>query len=162
VALEFRVATGSNTPIHRQIADQIRIAVASGALETGEQLPSLRALAELLVINPNTVARVYGDLVKEGVLQSHPGRGLFVAPRVQKFSEQDRRRRLEEALDAFLTQVVFLDFSPAEVAEMVHQKLTELTGGALETSEQATLSDPQPEAQDRGESWLKTSSKRTG
>ena len=130
MALEFIIVTGSNVPIYRQIVEQVRKAVATGELEAGKQLPSVRALAELLVINPNTVARAYNDLVHEGVLASQPGKGLFVAERIQKFSPEERLRRLDQALDMFLQEVLFLDFSPAEIRELLNQKLTALHSAA--------------------------------
>lgn len=125
VALEFRVATGSNTPIYRQISEQVRKGVAAGALAAGEQLPSVRALAELLVINPNTVARAYADLMHEGVLESQPGKGLFVAKRLQKFSKEERLRRLNQALEVFLQEVLFLDFTHQEILNALQHKLAE-------------------------------------
>ena len=65
--LDISITTGSTVPIYRQIVDQIGRAVATGRLVAGEQVPSVRALAEELVLNPNTVARSYGDLVRDGV-----------------------------------------------------------------------------------------------
>lgn len=123
MTLEFRIATGSNLPLYRQIGDQVRKAVANGSLVEGEQLPSVRALAELLVINPNTVARAYADLMHEGVLESQPGKGLFVAKRRQKFSKAERLRRLQQALEAFLQEIIFLDFSQHEIIEALQQQL---------------------------------------
>ena len=126
MALEFVIATGSNIPIYRQIVDQVRKAVAAGILATGEQLPSVRALAELLVVNPNTVARAYGDLVHEGILEAQAGKGLFVAHRRQKFSQAERERRLVQALEVFLHEVLFLDFSADEITDRLRQKLNEV------------------------------------
>ena len=137
MTLEFRIATGSNLPIYRQIGDQVRKAVANGALVEGEQLPSVRALAELLVINPNTVARAYADLMHEGVLKSQPGKGLFVAKRQQKFSKAERLRRLEQALEVFLQEVLFLDFSQDEIIAALQQKLAEMDA-TLDSREQAS------------------------
>lgn len=128
MALEFRIATGSSAPIYRQIVEQIRKAVATGTLAQGEQLPSVRALAELLVINPNTVARAYADLTREGILDSQAGKGLFVASRRQMFSDEERRRRLEQATEVFLSEVAFLDFSRAEILGLLHDKLAEMEG----------------------------------
>lgn len=128
MALEFRVTTGSNSPIYRQITEQIRKAIATGALLPGEQLPSVRALAEILVINPNTVAKAYADLTHDGVLESQAGKGLFVAQRRQKYTRAERKRRLEIALDAFVHEVLFLDFSSEEIMEQLRQKLAEIEG----------------------------------
>jgi len=126
LALEFQIITGSSTPVYRQIVDQVRKAVASGALRAGEQLPSVRALAEHLVINPNTVARAYGDLTRDGVIESQPGKGLFIAPRRQIFSDDERRRRLDQAIETFLNDVALLDFSQAEILALLKQRLSEL------------------------------------
>ncbi len=130
MALEIHISTGSNVPLYRQIIDQVRRAVASGDLPAGAQLPSVRTLAEQLVINPNTVARAYGDLAREGVVESHAGKGLFIAARRQIFSEEERLRRLEAALDSFLNEVLFLDFSHGEILDLVKRKLKEVDARA--------------------------------
>ena len=126
MSLEFKIATGSTLPIYRQLAEQVRKAVATGAMATGEQLPSVRALAERLVVNPNTVAKAYADLVQEGVLESHAGKGLFVAPRRQRLSHEERTLRLNQAVDLFLQEVLFLDFRSDEIIALLQSKLAEL------------------------------------
>src|SRR5207245_11803615 len=70
---------GSGIPIYLQIEEQIRHAIETGALAAGTQLPSIRSLAETLVINPHTVARVYRDLESEGAIEIRHGLGAFVA-----------------------------------------------------------------------------------
>jgi len=77
--IEIRVAPGGSRPIYRQIIDQVRQAVATEELAVGDALPSVRRLAEDLVVNHNTVAKAYAELVREGVLESQHGRGVFVA-----------------------------------------------------------------------------------
>src|SRR5258707_14596185 len=77
----------SGVPVYLQLEAQVKQAVAAGALRTGEALPSTRKLAAELRINPNTVARAYQDLERDGVTRSVPGGGTFVAdglPRVLK------------------------------------------------------------------------------
>jgi GntR family transcriptional regulator len=109
MALHFEVSPGSGEPIYAQIETQIRRSVASGRLKEGDQLPSVRALAEQLTVNPNTVARAYGKLTSEGLVESQPGRGVFVAPRRQMLSTPERERRLDEAARRFLNDTAFLD-----------------------------------------------------
>jgi len=125
VALELSIATGSSVPIYRQITDQVRLAIASGQLAPGDPLPSVRAVAERLVVNPNTVARAYADLARDGRVVTQPGRGLTVAPRRQILSEEERRRRLEAALDEFVREVVLLDFGREEIGRRLADKLAE-------------------------------------
>ena len=128
MTLEFRIATGSSAPLYRQIVEQVRRAVATGALVAGDQLPSVRVLAETLVINPNTVARAYAELAREGIVETQAGKGLFVASRRQIFSTAERRRRLDQAIEVFLTEVAFLDFSREEILEILQTRLAELEG----------------------------------
>ena len=133
-AFHVDIATGSNTPIYRQIVDQVRMAVATGAVPPGHAMPSVRALAERLVGNPNTIAKAYGELVRDGVLDSQQGKGVFVAARRQVFSRAERDRRLRQALDAFTHEAVFLDFTAEEIRAALEEKLEELnwpakTGG---------------------------------
>ena len=68
--MEFRIEPVSRTPIYRQLVAQIREAVARGRLKPEERLPSVRDLSRQLVINPNTVARVYTELEREGILNT--------------------------------------------------------------------------------------------
>lgn len=68
----------SGVPLYLQITEQVKRAVAVGALHPGEQLPTVKSLALELTINPNTVARAYRDLERDGVIETSPGRGSFV------------------------------------------------------------------------------------
>lgn len=126
MALDVRISTGSPVPIYRQIVDQIAHAVAAGALVPDDQLPSVRELAETLVLNPNTVARAYGELVREGVAESRQGRGVFITRRRQIYIRAERLRRLEAALDGLVNEAVFLDFSPDEIREALDRRLAAL------------------------------------
>ena len=128
--LELSIATGSSQPIYRQITDQICMAIASGQIAPGDSLPSIRAVAERLVVNPNTVARAYNELVRDGRLVSQPGKGLTVAARRQMLSSEERHRRLELALDTFVREVAFLDFAPDTILTLLSQKLEETQLGA--------------------------------
>ncbi|MGP6158030.1 MAG: GntR family transcriptional regulator [Vulcanimicrobiaceae bacterium] len=74
----FTVDPRSGVPLYLQLIEQVKRAVALGALEPGEQLPTVKALALDLTINPNTVARVYRELERDGVIETSPGRGSFV------------------------------------------------------------------------------------
>jgi len=123
--LEISIATGSAAPIYRQIADQICRAVAAGQLVAGEQVPSVRALAEELVINPNTVARTYADLIREGVLEAQKGKGVFVARRRAVFTKTERLRRLEASLEALVNDAILLGFTPEELRAAFEKKLRE-------------------------------------
>lgn len=125
--MQIRVIPGSSTAIYRQIADQVRRAVATGDLAIGDPLPSVRVLAKELVVNPNTVAKAYAELIRDGVLESQPGRGAFVARRRNVFTKAERTRRLDEALDAVVSAGLMLDFSSEEILARMQVKLKELS-----------------------------------
>jgi GntR family transcriptional regulator len=117
--VEFTINPSSRLPICRQLSEQIREAVARGRLQPDERLPSVRELSRSLVVNPNTVARVYADLEREGTLNTRPGLGVFVAQPGSELSRKVRRERLREALDRFLTEAVHLGFTSEEVVALV-------------------------------------------
>ena len=123
MSLEIIIATGSTVPIYRQIVDQICRAIATGQLTPGEQLPSHRALAEQLVINPNTVAKTYAGLIRDGVLEAQQGKGVFVARRRPVYTKAERRRRLDASLEALVNEGLRLGFTPDELCAALEQKL---------------------------------------
>ncbi len=123
--LDCHITTGSPTPIYRQLSDQIRRVVLRGQLAPGDRLPSVRALAARLVINPNTVARAYGELARDGVIESRQGKGYFVAQKRQVYTKAERRRRLSPLLDALASEAALLDFSGDDVIAAVEEKLRE-------------------------------------
>jgi GntR family transcriptional regulator len=74
----FTVDPRTGVPLYLQLIEQVKRAVALGSLAPGEQLPTVKSLALDLTINPNTVARAYRDLERDGVIETSPGRGSFV------------------------------------------------------------------------------------
>lgn len=132
--LDLHVSTGSGAPIYRQVMDQICRAVSSGSLASGDQLPSVRALAEDLVINPNTVARAYGDLIREGILEARQGKGVFVARRRAVYTKAERLRRIEPYLESFVGQAVLLGFAPGEIRDLLAEKLEPIESSRRESN----------------------------
>ncbi len=114
MSLVFSIQPASDIPIHRQIAQHIRLALVQERLRLGDQLPAVRTLAEDLVVNPNTVARAYQDLIRDGLLESRSGVGVFVSERRQVFSKAERVRRLAEAARPLLLEALILDFTLPE------------------------------------------------
>ena len=115
---------GDPRSITRQITDGIRMAIASGKLPVGAQLPSVRGLALQLTINPKTVARAYGELAGEGWLDASQGLGLFVAAPRQLLSDTERERRLSLALEVFRGEVIGLDYPLQHILKRVSATLT--------------------------------------
>ena len=113
--MEFRLDDHSGVPIYRQIQDLIRLGIASGRLRPGQQLPTVRALAVDLAVNPNTVIRAYMELEREGVLAMEQGTGTFVSESArQTIAPEERQIKLETLCTEFLARVARYGFSPAE------------------------------------------------
>lgn len=117
--MQWRINTASRSPIYQQLTEQIREAAARGELQPDDRLPSVRQLSRELVINPNTVARAYTELEREGLINTRPGLGVFVSGAKSELTKDVRRRRLLDMLDKFLTEAVHLGFEESEVLKTV-------------------------------------------
>lgn len=126
--LTISILTGSNVSIYRQIIDQVCAAAFSGRIQDDEPLPSVRALAEELLINPNTVSKAYCELVREGVLESRAGIGMFVSKRRQIYSKPERKRRIDQSVTSLVTEGLMIGFTAEEIVELVAHKTKELGG----------------------------------
>lgn len=100
----FRIEPDNGVAIYDQIARQVKYAVANGALRAGELVPSVRELAMLLAVNPNTVSKAYRDLQNDAVLEAMRGEGLRVARQAVERCRKARQRLLEERMTAVVTE----------------------------------------------------------
>jgi GntR family transcriptional regulator len=121
--VEFSISPATGVPIYQQLAEQICSGIARGRLCPKERLPSVRELSQTLVVNPNTVARAYTELEREGVLYTRPGMGVFVADARQPLPKKERRERLLGALDHVLVDAVQFGFSAQELIELVEERV---------------------------------------
>lgn len=125
--INIQITTGDPRPIFKQIVDGIRMQIADGSLVEGSKLPSVRGLAMQLTINPNTVAKAYGELTAQGLLESRQGLGLFVSEHRQQLSEQEQESRLQKAISAFVNEVAYLDYTQAEIIKQTTSALQKIT-----------------------------------
>src|SRR5579863_6448268 len=92
----FRLDLHSGVPVYRQVIDQVRGGIASGALSAGDQLPTVRQLAVDLQINPNTVVRAYRELELGGLLETHQVTGTFIGAQKMKRADAQREKQLAQ------------------------------------------------------------------
>jgi GntR family transcriptional regulator len=124
----------SGKPVYLQLVDQIKAAAASGALRPGDPLPSIRPLSEELRVNRNTVAKAYGCLESEGIIETHPGRGCFLKATTPSPLRKDARRRLLVAgIDDIIVQAHHLQVTRDEFLELVRERF-----GALAARQSAS------------------------
>ena len=100
----IRISTSNGTPIYRQIISQVQYLVASGRLKAGDTMPPIRALAQQLLINPNTVARAYRDLETMGVLESKQGSGTVVSAAGSPLAQDTKEKIIRERVVALLAE----------------------------------------------------------
>jgi len=114
------------TPLHAQLEHGIRVAIATGRLQPGDQLPTVRQFAVDLRVNANTVAKVYLALEREGVLATKRGVGTFITDAVPRSAHDGHReRRLKALIDQLLMDTAALGYSPDEVAKHLARRTTE-------------------------------------
>jgi GntR family transcriptional regulator len=129
-------------PIYLQLKERIRHEVTTGRLAPGTRLPTVRELAIELMINANTVSRVYSELTKEGYLESRQGSGTYVR-KVDSGLREARRDRLHELLKEIVGEALNLGYSRERLVAALNQEIDEAARagpGALEG--QGRPSDP--------------------
>jgi len=110
-------------PIYEQVKDGLRKLVVTGAIREGEKLPSVRALAGSLAINPNTIQKAYEALEAEGYVYSVPGKGSFAAP--HSGVDTRRREQLLEQMDALVKELTYLGMSTQDICGHIREKEVE-------------------------------------
>jgi len=113
----------SGKPVYLQVVDQIKAAAASGAMQSGEALPSIRPLAEELRINRNTIAKAYTELESQGIIETIPGRGCFIKPNNSPLKKEVRRKLLTEEIDQVIVQAHHLQVPAGEFLNLVRERL---------------------------------------
>ncbi len=113
----------SGKPAYLQIMDQIKYAAAMRALRPGDQLPSIRDLAERLRINRNTVAKAYSELEHEGVVEMVQGKGVFITGNSSPLLKSARNALLTETIDAAIVQAHHFQIEGEEFIEFARERL---------------------------------------
>ena len=119
----FHVDPLATQPIFEQLVHQVKGAIARGELAAGDRLPSIRALAKDVRVNPNTVAKVYDRLERDGVIVRRQGSGSFVRAASNALSETEREARLREMTERTVTEAYHLGFSAEEVRRSITRAL---------------------------------------
>ena len=121
--VEFKLDLKSGVPFHRQIVDQIRYGIASDRLMPGEQLPTVRALAVHLQVNPNTVRKAYSELEILGILDTQQGTGTFVSHRQVEIGQAEKQRMLRQICDELIARGNQYGFTVREIVTHIQRRL---------------------------------------
>ena len=120
--MRFQLTFKSGKPVYLQLVDQVRAAAASGAVQTGDSLPSVRTLAEELRVNRNTVAKAYAELESQRVIETIAGKGCFVRATSSPFKKDVRLRLLAQEIDDAVVQAHHLQIAKSEFLRLAEER----------------------------------------
>src|SRR6202023_1174429 len=123
----FAIDLHRRGPVYRQLIDQVRSGMASGSLNAGDQLPTVRQLAVDLAINPNTVMRAYRELELGGLLETHQGTGTFIAKRKLEKNSPARERQLGQMANEFAARAGAAGFTLQDLIDRLRDLVPRLT-----------------------------------
>jgi GntR family transcriptional regulator len=112
--VRFHLNFKSGKPVYLQLVDQVKAAAASGAVQTGEPLPSIRPLAQELRVNRNTVAKAYAELESQRVIETVAGKGCFVRATSSPFKKDVRLKLVAQEIDEAVVQAHHLQIAKPE------------------------------------------------
>jgi GntR family transcriptional regulator len=120
--VDISINLSDGVPIYRQIVNQVKYLVASALLQPGEELPPIRTLALQLKVTPNTIVKAYHELEIAGVIHKRQGSGTFVSDTRPQLANRERRRVIEQRIDALLAEAHQLNFTADEILKMVRDR----------------------------------------
>ncbi len=126
--LHFQVDPSSGVPAYRQLMDQIRYYMASEALRPGDKLPSIRALAKRLQLNPTTITKAYGELQHGGWLRLEQGKGVFVAEGAKAMTQANAEKELRRLATALAAAAKQLGASDEVAMKLLREEMDRLEG----------------------------------
>ena len=119
-----RIDAADNTPVYEQIMSQVKYAIATGVQRPGEALPSVRQLAVDILVNPNTVARSYRELEREGIVERRRGIGLFVTEDAPRMCRRERRTLITGKMGQVLREAAQAELSREEIERIFESELS--------------------------------------
>src|SRR5262245_25174370 len=120
--MRFQLNFKSGMPVYLQLVDQVKAAAASGAVQPGDALPSIRPLAEELRVNRNTVAKAYAELESQGIIETIGGKGCFIRANHTRFTKAARLELLTQVIDAAVVQAHHLQVSKSDFLRLAEDR----------------------------------------
>ncbi len=130
----IRIEKASGVPISRQIADQVRAQVMSGAVLAGHKMPSIRELARELAVNQNTVLRVYEKLTAEGLLDRRHGDGTYVGVRPKTAKLRGQRQQFKDELSQLVRRGQMLGHDAGQLHELLEAVIVKQASTPISTT----------------------------
>lgn len=125
----FEIDTRSNKPIYEQIIDNVKELSLKGILKPEDKLPSVRELAAMLIVNPNTVSKAYQELERQNVIETLRGRGTFMCDIEEAKMDKERTERAIEKLKDILIELSYMGFEKAEIIKELEKIYEDIKEG---------------------------------
>lgn len=124
--MHIQISVHDGVPIYRQIVNQVKYMVASGQIQSGEELPPIRVLAKQLLVTPNTIVKAYDELEREQVVQKRQGSGTYVSDFLSPLAKREQHRILAQRADVLLTEAQQMNVSFSDLVELLQERHEQL------------------------------------
>jgi GntR family transcriptional regulator len=124
--MQIHISPSDGVPIYLQVVNQIKYLVAAGRLSSGEELPPIRALAEKLIVNPNTIARAYRELEIAGIVEKRRTAGTYISDQGSPLAKRERMKILTERIDQLLAEALHMNVLVDDIKKLVDQRYSML------------------------------------
>lgn len=132
--MQFNITPNDGIPIYKQIITQVKGMIGAGRLMPGDEMPSVRALARQLIVNPNTVSRAYRELEALGLLSSRQGSGTFVTATESPLAAKEKLRLITERTDALLVEAQQLGFTIDQLKTLLDKRDAKMRAQRMRTA----------------------------
>ena len=124
----IRIDARSSTPIYEQIIIGIKELILKGIIKPGEKLPSVRELSSIITANPNTISKAYGELERDGVIESLRGRGTFVVEDYKPIFSDKKFEKIKEELKKIMLEAKYLGIKKEDLIKALNECFNDMEG----------------------------------
>ncbi|MCT4593644.1 MAG: GntR family transcriptional regulator [Anaeromicrobium sp.] len=125
----FNINPRSSTPIYMQIVDEVKESILKGILESGDKMPSVRELAKMMIINPNTIQKAYKELERQRVIEKIRGKGTFVSTDYEGKRDESRMDLVKDSFKKGLIELKYMGIREDEIMGIIEELIEEIKGG---------------------------------
>ncbi|ATD55153.1 GntR family transcriptional regulator [Clostridium chauvoei] len=125
----IKIDARSSTPIYEQIIIGIKELILKGIIKPGEKLPSVRELSVMVTVNPNTISKAYGELEKDGAIESLRGRGTFVVEDYKPKHLEEKFKKIKNELKKIMLEAKYLGLKKEDLIKALNECFNDIEGG---------------------------------
>ncbi|MBU5437797.1 GntR family transcriptional regulator [Tissierella sp. MSJ-40] len=124
----FNIDISSSTPIYQQIIDSVKEGILKGLMEPGEKLPSVRELAKMMTLNPNTIQKAYQELEREKVIVTLRGKGTYISADYKPRKDESKIMEVKDLFKKGIVEAHYMGFKKEDIYGIIEELIKELEG----------------------------------